>query len=458
MAVTREIAITYGSYTVTGIDGKIRIEKDKDRGAVTFSFIVTGADAGTFATNCVAAEDAFQKPYQALDVTLSGSTLFSGAQATRTYLDPIPEISKEEHKVDSGRSRRYTVRVEFGLPADTGADAVTGLRESFVDVAYSPSRTRKVSLSGTFTGVGATSARAQYEAQIDGWANTTLNALGITSANREISEEPSVRHDTNNNLCDFNRVYTELIFSQGGSSLNDTDIVNQLLTITRRLEGPGDTPVSERLATLDLTYEATIDKDQTTNLSDKYDSIRAWLLTQVTNTLNGGLFAVTMEEPVYDFDMNKLSARWTVMGQPSGQVVIEQRVTTDDDSDEGKEIVPIWGGNDTDAYVWQGPRIIIRTVTHVHKRVGTFNEQNAFSFGKSFVDAAKGRSAADARGQNWVTISRRGAATPLRMGVGTDTMDVTEMTYTERMRLVTSPAAVSGGSGGAVPTPGRVPL
>ena len=453
MVVTRELVITYGAYTVPNIDGHILLERSKDEGSLTFSFIVQADTEAAFVAAVVAAEAAFQKPYQAFSVVQGGETLLDGSVADRDVLDPIATIEKQESVADTGRSRRYTVRIEFGLPADTGAEPVSGMRDSSVEVSYTPERIRIVTLSGTFTGVGASSARTVYEAQIDGYAAGILTGLGITAVNSEIDSEPQVTSDLNDDTCTYTRVYRELIFSQAGSTLDDSDLVRQRLTITRRQEGPGDTLTAERLATLDLSYDVSVDKDQTTELRNKYAEIRDWLLTQVQNTLDGGQFAVTMEEPRYDYDENRISVRWTVVGQPDGEIVIENRVTTEDDDDLGIEILPVWSGRATDAYTWNGPRVIIRSVRQSQKRVGTFTEQDAISFGASELSRARARHPYQANGGTWVIITRMPGATPLRMGIGNDTMDVTELSLVTRMRYVTQPASFEGGTGGGVITP-----
>jgi hypothetical protein len=434
MAVTREFEIIYGAYTVPNLDGQYKFEEDRERGVLTFSFVIQSDTEAGFITACQAAEAAFKKPYQDLTVTMSGNALLTAKQSDGTALDPMPELSKEEHKANTGRSRRYIARVEYGLPATTGAEPSTGLRESTVDVAYTVERRRRVTFSGTYTANGATGARATYEAGIDSYANGILTGLGIAAANREIIDEPSVRTDTNDKICDFQRVYAELIFSQGGSSTNDTSLVGQRLSISRRQEGPGDTITSERLATLDVSYETGVDKDVSTDLRGKYASIRDWILTQVTTTLNGGSFAVVMEEPIYDYDVN--------------------RITTDDDDQVGVEFLPIWGGRNTDAYTWSGPRVIIRSVTHTQKRVGTFNEGDAQKFMGGEAGKARGRQPYDvARGGIWKIIARRPSATPLRLGIGQDTMDITELGLTTRMRYVTTPSPTDPGPGDPVITP-----
>lgn len=459
MAVTRELVIVYGSYTVgttsgsVGPDGKVQINKGFERGSVEFSFLVTGATAAAFATNCTAAEDAFRKPYQDLAITLDGENLLLAKQSTGTALDPMPEIVKRDHTADSGRCRRYTVRIEFGLSAGTGAEAVSGLREYSVEVSYDPARRRTVTLSGTFTAVGSTGARAKYAAGIGTLVTSAKSDLSIT--HWELDTEPSVRSDTNDKIVEFSRTYEELLFSQGGSSLDNTTLVRQRLSITRRKEAPGDTPTAERLAVLDLSYEAWLDQDQSTDPRGQYDTIRSWLVTQIDTTLGGQDFAIVAEQPEFFYDENRITVSMTAMGLVSGESIIEQRVTVDDDDSKGIEIVPAWAGDPLAAYWYPGPRIVVRTVTHNLKKVGTFTEQDALSFASSQISSAKGRPPSGASGGSWLIVRQRPAATPLRMGLAGDDIDITEHSIVTQMRYVKEPvvSTPSGGGQAAVTDP-----
>jgi len=445
MAVTRELVITYGAYVVgttsgsLGPDGKIRLSKTYDEGSLEFSFIVTGADAATFAANCAAAETAFKKPYQDLTVTLDGSNLLLAQQSTGTALNPLPELSKDDHQADSGRSRRYTARITYGIAADSGAELASGLREYYIDASYDQAHRATVTLSGTFTAVGGSGATAMYVAGIGTLVAAAKSLLGITYW--ELDSEPSVRSDTNNKTCEFTRVYEEILFSQAGSSLDSTTFVRQRLSISRRREAPGDTPTAERMVILDLSYEAWVDKQQSTNLRSTYGGIRAWLVTQISETLNGSDFAIVEETPEYFYDENRISVRMTALGLTAGEDIIEQRVTVDDDDAKGIEFVPAWAGDALATYYYNGPRIVIRTITHNLKKLGKFTEQDALGFTATQVSTAKGRAPSGADGGEWIVFRQRPNATQLEMGLDADTIDVTEHQIITQMRYVKEPKA-----------------
>lgn len=462
----RDLAITYAGYSVPNVDGKVRIDRDRERGFIEFDFAVTGTTEALFAAACVAAEEAFATPYGDLSYTQSGNTLFSGSQASRTFLDAMPSIAKGEHKADTGLSRRYTARVEFGLPADTGNEPYEGLREMFVDVFTSGENRKRVTISGAFTGVGGTTARAKYEALIDTIISDTLSDLSITDS--ETAETPSVRSDTNNNVCEFVVVLQELIFTQAGSSLDDASLVGQTLHVTRRVEAPGDTPEAvTRLVTIDLSYEAGVDRLVTTDLEAKYKSIRPWLINQMKAVLaesnpsasgSGGFnMALTVEEHTLDPDTNRIGVRMVGLGHVGGPV-LERRVTTADRDISGKVIMPVWSGRATDAYVYQGPRVVTRTLTYAEKRVGKHTEQAVIANASAYIQDARRRNPADATGNtpgtNWIQLERNPSATHLRLGTtssGADTIDVTESALVFIWRYATTPPATTStpGTGGA---------
>lgn len=443
MALTREIIVTYGAYiisTATGrkLDGKVQVSRSHTTGTCEFSFYVFGATAVAFAAECVAAEAAFRIPYGTLTVTQGGSTLVSASHAANTGFDADPEIVKAEDVGDTGRSRRYTVRLEYGLPATTGAEQQVGIRELSVDVSYEPTRRRIVTISGVVTAAGANSAREQYESIIDALETSVFGAgdLDIAATERELVGDPSIRSDTENKLCEFSRVWEELLFSQAGSSLNDAELVGQRLDIGRRKEAPGDTPTAERLAIVDLTYETGVNSDETTDLRAKYTSIRDWLIEQIDTTLEGTDFYLESEVFTPYYDENRITVSMTAKGQMAGTVILEQRITVDDDDAKGWEIVPTWTGDALTAYTYQGPRIVIRSVTHMLRVKGTHNNVAALSFAKAAIQEAQGRAPDSAGGGDWLIIRQRPQATKLKAGLTGNQMDLTEINVVTQMRYV----------------------
>ena len=456
----REEKITYGSYVVGNggdaehIVGHVQMSRAFEEGSLEFSFLVAEETEAAFAAACRAAEVAFRRPYQDLTFVLGAATLLDAKQSTTRALDPRPEITKGDDDADTGRSRIYTVRIEFGLPASTGAERYNGLRSMTIDVDYDPARRQTVTISGVVTAVVAGS-RFQYDLIIGSIVADAKSDLGITTW--ELDTEPTVSTDTNDKLCEFSIIYKELIHEQGASGTYDAAIVQQDLNISRRLDGPGDTPLAERLATLSLSYSAWINKTVTTDLVTKYASIRPWLVTKLDTTLNGGAFAIITEEPRYFPDENRIEVSMTVLGQPEGGVVFENRVTTSDDDAVGWEFVPAWTGDVLSAYTYPGPRVVVRTVSQTQRRLGTFTEQDALAFGAAEVGKATKRMPQGGSGGTWKVIRKNPGATAQQLGVGSDTMDVTDLSLTTQMRYSKEPTATSPSGGGGGPSTPRVP-
>jgi len=455
MALTRELIVTYGTYiisTATGrcLDGKVQVDRSWETGRVEFSFFIeTCATAAAFATAVSTAETAFRKPYQTLTIAQSGSTLQSVSQANA--IDPIPTITKREDVGDTGLSRRYTVVIEFGLPATTGAETHVGLRELSINVSYDEARIRTVTISGTVTANGGTGARDQYDNIIDAIETAAFAAgeLNITAANRELVGEPTVNSDTNDKLCEFTREWVELIHSQAGSSNDDAGIVRQRYSVTRRREWPGDSPtVPERLATIDLSYEAWVDSEVSTNLKAKYESIRTWLVTQMSTVADNKPVHITSKVFRPYHDENRFTVEMTGVAEIGTGTMLEQRVTIDDDDLKGTEIVEAWSGSPFAAYDYPGPRVYVRTVTQTFKFKGHITEQEALGKAAIYVGKAKTRFPGGAGGGGkWVIIRERPSATPITLGSkedGSKELMFTEASVTVQMRYIEPPS--SGGS------------
>jgi len=354
---------------------------------------------------------------------------------------------------DTGLSRRYTVVIEFGLPATTGAETHVGLRELSISVAYDEARRRTITISGTVTANGATGARAQYDSIIDAIETAAFAAgeLNITAANRELVGEPTVSADTNDKLCEFSRVWEELIHSQGGASLDDAGIVKQRYNVARRREWPGDTPtVTERMAIIDLSYEAWVDSEVSTDLKAKYESIRSWLVEQMSTVADGKPVFVTSKSFRPFHDENRFTVDMVGEAEVGTGVMLEQRVTIDDDDQKGVEIVEAWSGNNLAAYDHPGPRIYVRTVTHVFKIKGHITEADARSKSSLHVAKAKGRPPGGGGGK-WIIIRERPASTQLTKGSkddGSKEYKYSECTTTTQLRYIVPPTAGGSSSGG----------
>jgi len=298
----------------------------------------------------------------------------------------MPTVAKEGDSADTGLSRAYRVRIAYGRPADNVPN--DGLRSRSVTINYTPARRRTVTISGTYTAVSGTDARAKYQASIASLASTVLSAIDNT-ANFELVDETDGPNSTNDKVLDFSRTYEEILYSQAGSS-NSTTIVRQSLKIRLRDVAPGDTPEVRRLGVFDATYSAWIDAEQTTDLAGQWATIQSWVVTQVQTASGVSQLAVVDRSVTYDYDDNRIDATMTFHGV-RGDDRIENAVHVEDDDQRGVQLLPVWTGNPIDRLEFQGPRDYTRRVTSRTVFLGEKSISNAYNEAASLMaDTSQG--------------------------------------------------------------------
>lgn len=460
--VDRTLTITYGAYAVGGstgrqIDSWHQVRKDYETAEVSFVFAVVGADDGAFANACAAAEAAFRKPDQALTIDQDGATLLSLSHSSNTGFNARPRIVKEGQPGDSRLSRLYRVTIEFGMPADTGTEEATGLREDRVEVAYSPSRRRTVTLSGTFTASGGKAAREQYDDEKDGFASAVLGTLGGTF---ERVDESSTS-DRSDKVLEFTLVYQEVLYGQLGAG-DDTDLVQQVISCRVLSEQPGDWEGVRvrRPQRVLVTYDVWVDAEQTTALRTKWTAIKKWLVTEARKYAGATAAALVSVEPEFLPDDNRIKGTAEVLVAQASEwwafeLVIEDKVQS------GTQLVGIWSGHPLDRYRFEGLGKAVRVVT-----------QKFTFFGKLAVGTAEAQARARATGLNdtidlaivgggdrlkWVTQEQTTRTKHTKLGEAPYTLDATEVEQVLTRELYRTPKAAGEATPGGALTPGAPP-
>ncbi len=496
-AVIRDLSITYGSFTVGGttnnlLDSWTRIEDGFSEAAFEMSFIVIGADYPSFVTACANAENAFRIPRQDLVVSLGASTLKSLKQSDNTGLDCNPQIRKAEHMADTGLSRRYTVRLDFGRPADNISAA--GRRSTTTLVQYDSSRRRRVTVGGVYTAIPSSgTSLAQYLANIDAWALTQLQTVepntGI-SIFWELIDEPRVEYNSTNKVMEFSRTYQEKVYPDAGqttATMDDPDLVDQVFEASWLAEGANDSPgtgvdfasqgstsggavinttggtgdvtqtqqptpptpsggaSTARLGKVICIYDAAVNKNNTVDLVGKYNSVvRPWMITEAQKVVASGYgtMALMSENPRFDRDNNHIHCEMEFWVQGPAHTV-EQKITTADSTPSyGWALVPRWNGNPMSKYKYRGPQQKLRIVVETRTVLGDATNQD------------KGSEPNDTGSS--VPVSRDVKTTPRVLGLPGNQFNVTDVEITTILELYDGGSAPAPSSG-TPSVPGGVP-
>jgi len=348
-AVTRELSIVYGSTTIGGasdtllLDGPIKIESDYTEATVTFSVVVTDdSSEANFKTAVAAFETAFSTPRQDLTITLGAQTLNSFSQSSNTGMDAEPRFSKPGSAKDSGRSRLYVVTITFQLPA--GLSGVSGRQSAVERLDVAPSGRRTLAISGVYTALSGNSAVAQYDASIAAYASSVISALG-GGGTYELLDEVKEPIDTGKRMR-FSRTYLEVIANQSVGTPDNANVKGAVMVVRPRFLAPGDTGNEyERLSSISVSYQASVDSAQTTDLKSLWEGTILPHIAERVSRLSGtaGL-ALISAEPVYDEDNNTIAATCAFLGQVGGNLLQLRVVET---VARGLEdlLVPVYNGD-----------------------------------------------------------------------------------------------------------------
>lgn len=498
MPVSRELQVVYGGVTFGGssarqIDGFTIVEKDYTTAAFEFSFITSASSAAAFATECTTVEDALRKPRQDLVVTQGASTLLSLKQSDNTGFDANPSIIKQGDIGDTGRSRFYKVRIEFGLPANNlGLDF---RRFSTVNVEYTPERQRIVTITGTYTANstnGTTGSFATYLANAPTYFSSVLTGIDNTATWEKVGE-PQVERNETDKVTNFTVIYKEIIFNQSAAGLDDSGLVDPNFEIIRTRIGPGDSDTSSvgfgglgantgttapgvnsgtdptvavintgtpgstgtgslRPTVVTVNYRVGIDCTVIRGLQNMIDkwtnTIRPFIIAQVGVAAPGNLVLMEESPDFGDLYANRFSASMTFHSYSS--TILSQRITVSDQTNEGKALRFVWSGDPYEYYEYQAGKVRLRTMTEEREEVTSISDANAY------VDTLVKNNPVPTGIQNadrWTVLDRTPKAAVLKKGIlgatqpyVAETVIVTVMQY--RKKKAPSTANAGGITGG----------
>lgn len=385
-----EFTVQYGSFVCGGttsyeLDKVYTLVEDFETGSFEFTLCVAEASEAAFAASCQAVEAAFRKPRQDLIVTLGATQLLARthSQTTQTALDTFPRITKIEEGA-SGRSRKYTVRVEYGMPADN--IGTFGRRSSQMRVERSPARRYEVTFTGTYTATAGESASDNYLTNIDIFCNSRLlAAFGLeVGTTIELVSEEYAPNETDK-VVTFRRVYRECLFPQSPSVAAPRDtarVVDQSFNISFADTAPGDAPVqviegalssahgrARRWRKVTATYSAHLHSAVTVNPDAEWNQfILPWIVKQMRRLLPvAGHLVITDQERTPTYDANLIQG--TVSGWVVASDFSEAYVSIEDRIESGEQLVGAWTKDPYSYYQFTGPAVWQRTVSEKYVRL-----------------------------------------------------------------------------------------
>ena len=470
--------------------------------ALEISFVTANhASEAAFVTECQTLEAAFRTPRGDFVWTLGATVIKSLKQSNNTGFDCRPTITKQGDQGDTGRSRRYTVRFDFGLPADNVGTSFR--QDSSITVDYSPSRKRTVTIQGTYTANstdGTTGAYAQYNAQIAAYATTVLTGVDGAATWELVSEPQTQRNETDKN-CTFIVVYREIIFNQSASGLDDTDIIDPTLIISRNRSAPGDsttggvqigagtgainygplgntagtslgtsgatvtqgnatspggqTTTQERPTVTMIDFSCNFNKNTITSLASmksKWENNLRGYLIDLAGQVNTAGVVLIDEKPSWDTHERRMTATMEFHSYPPSPFEATHTIT--DHMTYSKVMKAVWNGDPYARYVYQGPALKQRIVVSEYKIPVASSDPV-----KVLADVRDGNVGDKALGlfvseDQWELISRKPSANVKVQGlVGAKTVFIAEITIetiAERRNKKKASTANVGGVTGVV--------
>lgn len=254
---TNPISITYGDVTVGGESGTYQlhgvhtIDKSFTALRMTFEVVVVADTIEDLKAAADALEEAFSKRDQGLTIAMGdveweyefGTDLLRSTASLAKTTDPL---------LNRGSSRAYLCTIEGELPASDKQ----GLRDLEVQVAFSASRQRTVTMTGTYTAYEGETATERYFSGFEAEVPAIMTTIGGVF---ELVDE-SYSADRLDQVLRFSRQYLEVADNQASGTLNHPDIRDHRVTLTRISSHPGDSREAVfRLHRVAANYDSSID-------------------------------------------------------------------------------------------------------------------------------------------------------------------------------------------------------
>lgn len=372
--MAQEIAVTYGSRVMGGaqddtylVHGAVEtVGASYLEQSYRWHVLVNEATEAAFQTSCANLETDLRKINQAFVVTI-GSTNFVNVSHTGNtgYLSRCDFEVVEE--ANTGRSRLYRCTASIGMPAD--ASGKGGLVEASINVKPGNVGPGEFTLSGAYTATSGNSATDNYEAGGTGAEALATSYTGALTGTWE-RLDPSYQYEEENKRLTFVESWRRVGYNQASGELDNAAVKAQTIQIRRRETAPGDIAGASRLKELSVTYNAQLDRTQTTDPLGFYEStIRPHLLAEIEAAAESSVLALVDESPAPDLENNAISVSMVVLALGTSSI-IQRRKSTTIYNEFGLVFVPVHGGGYLDAVKFNGPGIRYSVTTDDITRFG----------------------------------------------------------------------------------------
>lgn len=368
-APAREVQITYGTWVsgpASGYHpfGAWEYDEDYTRASFRARVLVTGSDPTELSTRLQSLRDAFRVRNQRLVVEYTDTP----TDAVVIDLDPRDAASRNALVVEPGSrpvgSREQSllaqlveITVTAGLVADETGKA--GRRDATVRVTELPTEQRLLEVTGSWTAVGATEARAQYDAQIASYISSIQTGLGGDWD--DLVDEAAT--DQEDHVLHFRRVSVERLVAESAGAPDHAAIRDQSLVVVRGRFNRGhalDGTVAPRQIV--ARYSAAVVKSETQDLAGLWTgTVRPWLVSHVRDVTGGGGLAIVSEDPGLDAARNRIDARVEMLVLAGGSFLFSTQTTVDDES-TGVRYRPVLDGHRHSKDRLQGTALWTRTI------------------------------------------------------------------------------------------------
>lgn len=398
--VTRDFRITYGSYQVGGstdrhLDGLMSVRENLGQFTVIFEVWLQRDAGADWATEKAAFEAEFRKRDQRLLIENinDSTTLKDYNPATAAGANTGQNIFAEWEKVgtekkDTAHSTLYRVTITGDLPADQES----GQRDLEVEIDWSSSNRKTVTISGEYTALDDKTATEQYEDAIAAVMSSITSAIDA-SATWEYTRR-NTKRDRNDKVIRFRWVWVERLANQASGTLDHPSIRDSFLVWKRASDAPGDSSADiRRLDRVTALFTCGVDKEVTTDLQALYDDVvLPHIEAELQSEFTVSQFGREVENRDLNEDENSITAVVTFLCAIDATDVVSSSIRSRIIESGGIHYSPAWSGGIFDKYADQGHATRQRQAMRVAEVLGVIKPKERIGtgggsfFGASFIN------------------------------------------------------------------------